>query len=131
MASHSKRVKRGQQQSLQKREGIVYDVTFTTSAADNSAPRPLQANTVRYGRMFKFLQTDAFDAVFSFILALGCMALLKPICREKECQVQKAPPFEEVKTSTYQMGSKCYKFHIEYKECPDAGAIEPFERFIR
>jgi len=81
--------------------------------------------------MFKFLKTDSFDNVFSFVLALGFMALLKPMCKDKECQIQKAPPFDEVKASTYQIGSKCYQFQVQHKECPDKGVIEPFERFIR
>lgn len=81
--------------------------------------------------MFNFLKTDSFDNVFSFVLALGCMALLKPICVGKDCQIQKAPPLDEIKASTYQIGSKCYQFQLEHKECPETGAIEPFERFIR
>ena len=81
--------------------------------------------------MFNFLKTDSFDNVFSFILALGCMALLKPICTGKECQIQKAPPLDEIKGTTYQIGSKCYQFEVQHKECPETGAIEPFQRFIR
>ena len=86
---------------------------------------------VVHGRMFNFLKTDAFDNLFSFVLAVGCIALLKPICKDKDCQIQKAPPFDEVKASTYQIGSKCYQFEVQHKECPELGAIEPFERFIR
>jgi hypothetical protein len=81
--------------------------------------------------MLKLIQSDTFDTVFSFVLALGCMALLKPICKGSECEVVKPPPFDEVKSTTYQLGSKCYKFHMEHMECPEKGAIEPFERFIR
>jgi hypothetical protein len=81
--------------------------------------------------MLKLIQSDSFDNVFSFVLALGCMALLKPICKGAECEVKKAPPFDEVTTSTYQLGSKCYKFTMDHMECPETGVIEPFERFIR
>lgn len=95
----------------------LYDVTFTTTTTDN--------------RMFEFLKTKTFDAVFSFILGLGCIALLKPVCKGINCQVQKAPPLDEVRSSTYQMGSKCYKFEIKHTDCPEKGVIEPFERFIR
>ena len=85
----------------------------------------------RHGRMLKLIQSDSFDNVFSFVLALGCMALLKPICKGAECEIKKAPSVDEIKTSTYQIGSKCYKFQLEHRECPDMGVIEPFERFIR
>jgi hypothetical protein len=81
--------------------------------------------------MLKLIQSDSFDTVFSFVLALGCMALLKPICKGAECEVKKPPPVDEVKSSTYQLGSKCYTFKAEHIDCPDAGVIEPFERFIR
>ena len=81
--------------------------------------------------MFEFLKSKTFDAVFSFVLGLGLMALLKPGCKAGECHIQKAPPYEEVKSSTYQLGSKCYKFEAEPVECPMTGVIEPFERFVR
>lgn len=81
--------------------------------------------------MLKLIQSDSFDNVFSFVLALGCMALLKPICKGAECEVRKPPSMDEVKTSTYQMGSKCYKFEAQHVDCPETGVIEPFQRFIR
>jgi hypothetical protein len=81
--------------------------------------------------MLKLIQSDSFDNVFSFVLALGCMALFKPLCKGAECEMRKPPPFDEMKTSTYQLGSKCYKFDIQYIDCPEKGAIEPFERFVR
>jgi hypothetical protein len=45
--------------------------------------------------------------------------------------VKKPPSFEEVKASTYQIGSKCYKFEAQHTDCPETGAIEPFQRFVR
>jgi hypothetical protein len=81
--------------------------------------------------MFEFLKTERFSMVFSFILGLGCMALLKPICKGSECHIQKAPPYNEVKESTYQLGTDCYRFEAANIECPKTGVIEPFQRFIR
>jgi hypothetical protein len=83
--------------------------------------------------MFDFLKTKSFDMVFSFLLGLSCMTLLKPICQGKDCQLQKAPSVDEVKSSTYQIGSKCYQFAVQHLSdgCPNEGVIEPFERFIR
>ena len=80
--------------------------------------------------MFKFLQTETFSMLFSFTLGLGCMAVLKPVCTEN-CSIQRAPPYEEVKTSTYQHGAECFQFKAEPIKCPSTGIIEPFERFIR
>jgi hypothetical protein len=84
-----------------------------------------------YNRMFGFLKTKTFDVIFSFILGLGCMALLKPVCKGDACEIHRAPPYEEVKTSTYQMGEKCYQFKANPVECPTTGVIEPFQRFVR
>ena len=81
--------------------------------------------------MFEFLKTESFNVIFSFVLGLGCIALLKPVCEGPKCRIQKAPPYEEVKTSTYQMGPECYQFHAEPIICPKKGVIEPFERFVR
>ena len=81
--------------------------------------------------MFGFLKSPIFNYVFSFLLGLGLMALLKPECKGSACQIQKAPPLEEVKKTTYQLTSGCYQFKAETIECPSQGAIEPFQRFVR
>jgi hypothetical protein len=81
--------------------------------------------------MFEFLKTESFNIVFSFVLGLGCMAVLKPVCNGSECRILKAPPFEEVKQSTYQLGTDCFQFRAQPIVCPTRGVIEPFERFIR
>lgn len=81
--------------------------------------------------MFEFLKTERFNIIFSFIIGLGLMSLFKPECHGNECRIQKAPPYEEVKTSTYQLGRECYQFQAEPITCPATGVIEPFEQFIR
>ena len=81
--------------------------------------------------MFEFLKTERFNMIFSFILGLGLVSLCKPECRGDECRIQKAPPYEEVKTSTYQLGQVCYQFHAEPISCPTTGVIEPFQQFVR
>lgn len=81
--------------------------------------------------MFAFLKSKSFDTAFSFILGLGLMSLLTPICKGEECNVRKAPPYDEVRTSTYQLGSKCYKFDVKHMDCPLQGIIEPYQRFVR
>lgn len=76
--------------------------------------------------MFEFLKSKAFHTAFSFIIGLGLMALLRPICHGKECLIEKAPPLHEVETSTYQLGSKCYQFRGTPMECPSSGVVESF-----
>ena len=81
--------------------------------------------------MFEFLKSKTFDTVFSFIIGLGLMSLLKPLYSSERSHIQKAPPYDEVKASTYQLGSKCYQFKAGPVDCPKEGIIEPFERFVR
>jgi hypothetical protein len=81
--------------------------------------------------MFEFLKTEQFSMIFSFVLGLGCMALLKPLCRGGECHIQKAPPYNEIKDSTYQLNNECYQFEATPIDCPSKGVIEPFKRFVR
>lgn len=80
--------------------------------------------------MFEFLKTKSFTYLFSFLVGLGMMALLRPICKGDECLIQKAPNVNEITTSTYQLGSKCYQFRTEPVDCPKKGAIEAFELFF-
>ena len=76
--------------------------------------------------MFEFLRSKTFDTAFSLVLGIGLVALFKPGCKEGECSIQKAPPYDEVSKSTYQLGNKCYKFKPASVDCPEAGVIEPF-----
>jgi len=80
--------------------------------------------------MFKFLKTETFSILFSFILGFGCMAVLKPACKGDNCYVQKAPPYKEIEKSTFQLGKECYQFEAETVACPGEGIIEPFQRFL-
>lgn len=82
--------------------------------------------------MFEFLKTKSFTYLFSFLLGLGIMALLRPICKGDSCLIQKAPDVQEITSSTYQLGSKCYQFKTEPVDCPvKGGAIEAFEMFAK
>lgn len=76
--------------------------------------------------MFEFLKSKNFHYVFSFLLGFAIIAVLKPICHGSECIIEKAPPLQEVNTSTYQLGSKCYQFRSSPVECPASGIVEPF-----
>lgn len=77
--------------------------------------------------MFGFLKTERFKILSSFLLGVAVLAVMKhPAAAES--QIVKAPPLEEVKTSTYQLGSKCYQFTAQPTTCPAEGVIEPFQQ---
>ena len=76
--------------------------------------------------MFEVLKTEKFAIIFSFMIGFGLIAILYPACQDDECYVKKAPSVDEMKSSTYHIGKKCYQFKPEIVECPAKGAIESF-----
>ena len=49
-----------------------------------------------------------------------------PMCKGDECFIKKAPSVEEMKSSTFQIGKKCFQFVPETVQCPAKGVIEAF-----
>ena len=79
--------------------------------------------------MFEFLRSETFNTVASFIVGVAIISLLKPKPKDDELRDLKAPPFDEVKTTTYQISSgSCWKFRADTVPCPSSGVIEPFKR---
>ena len=76
--------------------------------------------------MLEFIKSKSFHIIGSFIVGFGLVAVLRAGCSSSDCIVQKAPPIDEVKSSTYQIGHKCYQFAAEPVDCPMMGVIEPF-----
>lgn len=79
--------------------------------------------------MLKILNSEEFCIIFSFVIGLGLMTFLMPLCKGDECIVKKAPSVEEIKGSTFKIGTKCYQFRSEILKCPATGVIEAFEEF--
>lgn len=76
--------------------------------------------------IWDILKSKGFNKVFSFLLGLGLIAILRPVCKGDACITLKAPPANEVNKATYQLGNKCYQFRVENTECPQNGVIEAF-----
>ena len=80
--------------------------------------------------MFEFLHKESFRIFANFVVGVAAMVVLKPVCKGADCIRQRAPSPEQVKNTTYQIGSKCYQFTPTAVECPAAGAppaVEPFQ----
>jgi len=69
------------------------------------------------------LKSKQFNFIFSVLLGLGLAAILRPVCKGDQCVTLKAPPVHEVETSTYQLGSRCFQFKVDSRECPKAGKV--------
>jgi hypothetical protein len=76
--------------------------------------------------MYEILKTEKFAIFFSFIIGFGLVAIVSPACKDEECFIKKAPSIDEMKKSTFRIGSKCYQFRSEMVDCPATGVIETF-----
>jgi hypothetical protein len=77
--------------------------------------------------MLEILKTEGYSIAFSVVLGIGILAAIKPRCAQGSCTIKKAPNPDEVTHSTYQIGSKCYKFNTQSIQCPLNGTIESFQ----
>jgi hypothetical protein len=69
------------------------------------------------------LKSKKFNFIFSVLLGLGLAAILRPACKGDQCLTLKAPPVHEVESATYQLGSKCFQFKVDNRECPKQGKV--------
>ena len=63
--------------------------------------------------MFEFLKTKNFRKLFSFLLGIFSILVLRPICEGDDCYEHITPTSSDITSSTYQLGSKCYTFSSE------------------
>jgi hypothetical protein len=78
-------------------------------------------------RVFSFLKDEKFNVLFSFILGIALICILRPICEGAECNVTKAPSEKDFDKYVYRMGGgKCVEFKSEIVKCPASGTIEAF-----
>ena len=81
--------------------------------------------------MYEILKTEKFAIFFSFMVGFGIIAITIPPCKGDECFIKKAPSVDEMKKTTYRIGSKCYQFKSESLECsnvPTKSIIEAFKQ---
>lgn len=77
--------------------------------------------------LLNMLNDYRFNIFFSFVLGLGIICVMRPICTGSECSIEKAPAEKDFDKYVYRMtGGTCYEFKSEIVECPSSGAIEGF-----
>jgi len=78
-------------------------------------------------RALNFLKDEKFNVLFSFILGIALICILRPMCEGADCNVTKAPSEKDFDKYVYRMGGgKCVEFKSEIVECPASGTIEAF-----
>jgi hypothetical protein len=60
--------------------------------------------------MFEFLKTKNFHMLFSFLLGIFIVIIWRPVCNNDDCIKHELPDVNEINSSTYQIGNKCYQF---------------------
>lgn len=79
----------------------------------------------------KLLNDNKFNVFFSFMLGLGLVCIMKPMCTGDNCSINKPPAESDFDKYVYRLGSKCYKFDTVISECPTQGAIEAFRQNMK
>ena len=73
------------------------------------------------------LKNNNFNILFSFLVGLGIICIIRPICKGDNCNIFKAPKIKEFDGNVYMISKNCYEFKPEIVECPQSGTIEAFE----
>lgn len=83
--------------------------------------------------LLRLLKDEKFHIFFSFMIGLGIVCMMRPMCSGAECQVEKAPDHKDFNHYVYRMsGGKCYEFSSKIVDCPISGAVETFrDQFSR
>lgn len=75
----------------------------------------------------KILNDDKFNTIFSILLGIGIICVIRPMCSGNNCDVLKPPISSEFDNYVYKLGKKCYEFKTEIVNCPESGTIEAFK----
>jgi hypothetical protein len=80
----------------------------------------------------RILSNPRFNTIFSIVLGMALVFIIKPICNGSGCGIlEKAPPVKEMTGPVYRYGEKCYKYTTNVVDCPATGVIESFSTIIR
>jgi hypothetical protein len=78
--------------------------------------------------LLEILHDARFNTFFSFIIGIGLICILRPMCSGGDCSINKPPEEKDFDKYVYRMGnSSCYEFKTEIVACPASGAVEAFK----
>jgi len=73
----------------------------------------------------KMLHSKSGKYLLSIILGLGLASLFRRLCKDNNCIVFYAPPFDEIKDKIYKEDGKCYTFTPVTTKCnPNKQQVE-------
>jgi len=78
--------------------------------------------------LMNIIHDARFNTFFSFVVGIGLICILRPMCSGPDCVINKPPTEADFDKHVYRMGGgKCYEFKTEIVNCPASGAIEAFK----
>jgi hypothetical protein len=80
-------------------------------------------------KVLEIMKTENFNIFFSFVLGLGIVAMLRPICKGNACAINKAPPVKDWDGAVYRLGADCYEYKAVPVQCPPEGSQDIYESF--
>jgi len=75
----------------------------------------------------KFVHTETGKILMSILLGFGLASLFRTICKNKECQIFRAPPLEQFNDKIYKSDGKCVKYSYVTTKCNPRSKIINFE----
>lgn len=76
--------------------------------------------------LIDILKDPKFDYVFSVLMGVFIMIIIRPVCKGDSCFNFKAPKVQTITEHAYKIGDTCYKFVPKDVKCPSSGVVEPF-----
>lgn len=73
------------------------------------------------------LKDPRFNNVFSFLMGVFIILLVRPVCKGDACFKYKAPSLTEIREHAYKIQDTCYRFVPKEVKCPMTGVVEPFQ----
>jgi hypothetical protein len=78
--------------------------------------------------LLNLMHDHRFNTFFSFVVGIGLICILRPMCSGSNCIINKPPSEADFDKHVYRMGGgKCYEFKTTIVECPVSGTIEAFK----
>ena len=65
----------------------------------------------------KLVHSNTGKYVMSVLLGLGLATLFRTVCKDKNCIIYQAPPWDEIDGQIYKYNGKCYKYTPESTQC--------------
>uniref|UniRef100_A0A6C0F4W1 Uncharacterized protein n=1 Tax=viral metagenome TaxID=1070528 RepID=A0A6C0F4W1_9ZZZZ len=65
----------------------------------------------------KLVHSQTGKYVMSVLLGLGLATLFRTVCKDKNCIIYQAPPWNEIDGQIYKYDGKCYKYNAEPTQC--------------